>query len=118
LKSYTSRHDDYHLQLHGGSYQRNSQTGKNEYITKSVVNVTSSGDIHTTGSISALGGEFSVEGGLVTAQSINVVNSLDVHGSAHVEDSLTIGSGFALTPEGMTIDTNKYEIYDRLCSLL
>lgn len=95
------------MQLHGGSYQVDPATNKKEYVTKSVLNVTSNGDIHTSGSIRALDGEFSVEGGLVTAQSINVVNSLDVHGSAVVEDSLTIGSGFALTPEGMTIDTNK-----------
>lgn len=47
--------------------------------------------------------------GLVTTQSVNVKNSLDVYGTAMIEESLTIGSGFALTPEGMTIDTSSHK---------
>jgi hypothetical protein len=46
--------------------------------------------------------------GVLTTQNLNVENSLAVHGSAVIEDSLTIGSGFALTPEGMTIDTSRH----------
>mmetsp|Transcript_5086 Transcript_5086/g.7776 ORF Transcript_5086/g.7776 Transcript_5086/m.7776 type:complete len:1957 (-) Transcript_5086:199-6069(-) len=76
--------------------------------TMGVLNITGGGDIHTIGKLTAANESFAVEDGLVTAQSINIVNSLDVHGSAVVEDSLTIGSGFALNPEGMTIDTNKH----------
>jgi hypothetical protein len=54
-------------------------------------------------------GKFLVQDGVVTTQHLNVINSLDVHGSAVIEDSLTIGSGFALTPEGMTIDTAHHQ---------
>ena len=41
-----------------------------------------------------------MEQSLVTAQNIKLTESLDVAGSANVESSLTIGSGFALTPGG------------------
>lgn len=108
LSSTTSSEEDFHVQLRTGSYMRDHSNDQDVFTSHSVLNVSASGDVSTAGSITASGGEFSVEsGGLVTAQSMNVVNSLDVHGSAVVEDSLTIGSGFALTPEGMTIDTNK-----------
>ena len=37
-----------------------------------------------------------------------VVGSLEVGASAHVEESLFIGSGFALTPTGMTVDVSSH----------
>ena len=89
-----------------GRYVRNPTTDTDDFVVENVLNITARGDVSTAGNIFASDGAFSVEDGLLTAQSINIVNSLDVHGSAVVEDSLTIGSGFALTPEGMTIDTN------------
>ena len=51
---------------------------------------------------------FVVEQSLVTAQNIKLTESLDVAGSANVENSLTIGSGFALTPGGNTSQDLKY----------
>lgn len=79
-----------------------------KYVSKSVLNITGLGDIQTSGSLSVGSGKFVVSDGVMTTQSLNVQNSLDVHGTAVIEDSLTIGSGFALTPEGMTIDTSRH----------
>jgi len=45
-----------------------------------------------------------VEPRLLTAQSLTLSNDLHVQGSANIEDSLTIGSGFALAPGGITVD--------------
>lgn len=53
-------------------------------------------------------GAFLVEEGIVRASNVNVDSSLTVGGAAHVEDSLTLGSGFVLSPEGMTIDASKH----------
>lgn len=41
-------------------------------------------------------------------ESAKVFGALDVGTSAHVEHSLTIGSGFALTPGGMTVDVETH----------
>jgi hypothetical protein len=81
---------------------------KLSFQSHNVLNITSSGDVSSTGSLSFNNGKFSVVDGVLTTQHLNVENSLAVHGSAVIEDSLTIGSGFALTPEGMTIDTSKH----------
>jgi hypothetical protein len=56
-----------------------------------------------TGSISAANQTFLVEKSLVTVDNLKLLNSLEVAGSANIENSLTIGSGFALTPGGSTL---------------
>lgn len=61
---------------------------------------------HTTvaGSLYAANGSLYAEQGIVTAQNMKLFGNLEVTGNANVEESLTIGSGFALTPGGMTVD--------------
>ena len=49
-------------------------------------------------------GSLLVENSLISGQSLRLENDLHVQGSANVEESLTIGAGFALTPGGMTVD--------------
>lgn len=51
---------------------------------------------------------FSVVDGHATMQHATVSSSLDVQGTATIEDSLLIGSGFALTPDGMTVDVSSH----------
>eukprot|EP01038_Epipyxis_sp_PR26KG_P008919 gene8919-12027_t len=57
-----------------------------------------------TGNIIAANNTFSVEVGMISAVGMKLSDSLDVAGAMNVEDSLTIGSGFALMPGGMTVD--------------
>ena len=99
------------MQLHTLIPQTTLDRDRNEltfHVAHDVLNITGLGDIQTAGDLSVGNGKFTVEDGVVTTQNMNVVNSLDVRGTVVVEDSLTIGSGFALTPEGMTIDTARH----------
>lgn len=59
-------------------------------------------------SLATLDEAFRVADGLVHARDMRVESSLSVSGAAHIEDSLTLGSGFVLNPEGMTIDANAH----------
>ena len=46
--------------------------------------------------------------GLVAVDNLKVKGALDVMGGVNLADSLTIGSGFALTPGGMTVDVESH----------
>jgi hypothetical protein len=51
---------------------------------------------------------FRVDAGLVKAENLQLSGTLDIGESVHIEDSLTIGSTFAMTPGGMTIDVSSH----------
>jgi hypothetical protein len=110
LKGSTFLPGQFHMQLFHTETPINSEEQRflEAVGTYSVLNITAQGDVSTSGNLCAANRTFVVEDGMVLAESLNVVHSLDVHGSANIEDSLTIGSGFALTPEGMTIDSNTH----------
>jgi hypothetical protein len=76
-----------------------------------VYDISSSGDVFMLGDITASNDTFTVKNGIMTVDHVNVMHSLDVIGSVTVEDELTIGSGFALTPNGMTIDTARHDTW-------
>ena len=46
--------------------------------------------------------------GLVEVNNLKIKGALDVVGGINLADSLTIGSGFALTPGGMTVDVESH----------
>eukprot|EP01034_Spumella_vulgaris_P025380 gene25380-31836_t len=74
----------------------------------SVFSVDSDGNTDLSGDL-AVGGDanvFSVDvkSGVTTARELHLTSSLEVTGSVNVQDALTIGTGFALTPGGMTVD--------------
>lgn len=69
-----------------------------------VFSVSAEGDAHIAGTLAVGNASLSVEPHLVTAHNLRLQNDLHVQGSANVEESLTIGAGFALTPGGMTVD--------------
>lgn len=48
------------------------------------------------------------EGLIRTTNSFSLHGQLDVGGSATIAESLTIGSGFALSPSGMTVDVESH----------
>eukprot|EP01041_Mallomonas_annulata_P001065 gene1065-2084_t len=73
-----------------------------------VLSVSSEGNIATTGSITAANGTLYAHNGILEVENVKISNSLDVHGSIHLEDSLTLGAGFVLTPEGMTVDVTHH----------
>lgn len=72
-----------------------------------VFTLSADGNVTAT-SLGTMDGAFRVGDGLLHARDIAVEASLTVGGAAHVEDSLTLGSGFVLNPEGMTIDANRH----------
>lgn len=55
-------------------------------------------------SVSSADRSFRLDQGMLSVQNAEVSSSLNVGGAIHVEDSLTLGSGFVLNPQGMTID--------------
>eukprot|EP01032_Pedospumella_encystans_P013943 gene13943-16031_t len=69
-----------------------------------VYTIAYNGDTTIAGTLDVLNGSLIVQPRLLTAQSLTLSNDLHVQGSANIEDSLTIGSGFALTPGGITVD--------------
>lgn len=72
-----------------------------------VFSVSAAGRVEAA-ALSTLDGSFRAGGGLLRTQDVVVEASLTVGGAAHVEDSLTLGSGFVLNPEGMTIDASTH----------
>lgn len=68
--------------------------------------VSSTGDAFFAGSVNMGQGTLTVfaNSGVVEGKHMKLSNNLDVSGSVNIEESLTIGSGFALTPGGMTVD--------------
>ena len=84
-----------------------------------MASLTAGGSMFLAGDLSVgqskdLNGSFSVVDGYTTIDNAVVQSSLEVRGSAVVEDSLLIGTGFALTPEGMTVDvaTHKGTLFE------
>lgn len=74
---------------------------------KEVWSVDLKGDMNVN-SLSVSNGSVLLESGLLTAHNVKVRGALDILGAVNLEDSLTIGSGFALTPGGMTVDVNTH----------
>jgi hypothetical protein len=66
--------------------------------------LTAAGDAHFAGTLQVGNGSLSVEPHLITGRNLALQNDLHVQGSANIEESLTIGAGFALMPGGMTVD--------------
>jgi hypothetical protein len=66
--------------------------------------VSAQGDAHIAGTLHVGNASLTVVPQLITGQNLLLHNTLHVVGSANVEESLTIGAGFALTPGGMTVD--------------
>lgn len=73
-----------------------------------VFSVDRHGNTLASGSFSADNGTFSVGGGTALGRELKLSHNLEVAGSANIEDSLTIGSGFVLTPGGMTVDVETH----------
>ena len=69
-----------------------------------VHSVSAQGDALFAGSLRVLNASLTVEPSLISGHNLRLQNNLHVEGSANVEESLTIGAGFALTPGGMTVD--------------
>lgn len=71
---------------------------------RELTSVDRNGRVVTSGGFAAGNGSFVVDQSMTTMSLARIVGSLEVGASAHVEESLFIGSGFALTPTGMTVD--------------
>lgn len=69
-----------------------------------VFTVSATGATHIAGSLQVGNASLSVDQHLITGQNLRLQNDLHVQGSANIEESLTIGAGFALMPGGMTVD--------------
>jgi hypothetical protein len=73
-----------------------------------VYSLSASGDVTFAGTLDVANSSLRVEQGLISGHSLSLKNSLHVVGSANVEESLTIGTGFALTPGGLTVDVAQH----------
>lgn len=81
-------------QLHMAAYSNNELA----------FSLSGAGDAVIAGSLQACNRSLVVDPRLISGQNLRLSNDLHVMGSANVEDSLTIGTGFALNPAGMTVD--------------
>lgn len=66
--------------------------------------LTATGDATIAGTLEVCNHSLTVAPHLITGHNLRLSNDLHVLGSANVEESLTIGTGFALNPGGMTVD--------------
>lgn len=98
-KSGKSTVPQFHLQAHDGAELAASLSREGDLFLARDLVVGGSGGNST----------FSVVDGYTTMQHAAVSSSLEVRGSAVVEDSLLIGTGFALTPGGMTVDVESHK---------
>jgi hypothetical protein len=102
------------LTLSYGSFAMSDiSKGQAKYLMKAksygndVFSVDLSGGVSVS-SLSVSNGSVYAEAGLLTTHNLNVKGTLDVVGSMNVEESLTIGTQFALTNGGMTVDVSKH----------
>jgi hypothetical protein len=73
-----------------------------------VFSVSGTGDL-VVRSLASADRAFRLDQGMLSVQNAEVSSSLNVGGAIHVEDSLTLGSGFVLNPQGMTIDAASHD---------
>ena len=90
-----------------GQYHYQAYNGLNK-----VASLSNNGDLMITGDLvvgpSNQSSVFSIVNGYTSIANVHISSSLEVQGSATVEDSLLIGTGFALTPGGMTVDVSTH----------
>ncbi len=87
-----------------------SKTNSDDVVTHhslSVLNITGQGDLQTLGTLSVGNGRVQVIDGLISAEELNLAKSLEINGSAVIENSLQIGSSLTLTSEGIAFDSAK-----------
>jgi hypothetical protein len=73
-----------------------------------VFQVDREGNMKLAGGLTADENAFSVSNGVITGKSMQLSEFLDVSGTLNVEEALTLGSEFALTPKGMSIDVSHH----------